>query len=167
VTNYYNKRQKTKLKTKAMKVLSVFLALFLTVPVFAQQGIPAEVKTAFSKKYPTATDSDWFATEEDYEVDFTLDEIYCSATYSAKGTWIRTTKECGVSALPNTAVQTLKQKYKDGYFARVVLEEQSSGESIFAVNIEFNDVSYYITLSAEGKILTEDSDLSFDDDEEY
>jgi hypothetical protein len=62
--------------------------------------VPANVKSAFAKKYPGSKVKEWEKEGAYFEVEFDLNKVESSAVFGAEGTFIELEQEIKVSELP-------------------------------------------------------------------
>ncbi|PLK44938.1 PepSY-like domain-containing protein [Emticicia sp. TH156] len=90
------------------------LAIALSTVVFAQRlaadKVPAAIKQAFAKAYPTAKAVKWDKEGKDYEASFEQGEDELSVVFDEKGQVLETEKEIKFSELPAAVQQALKGK---------------------------------------------------------
>ncbi len=88
--------------------------LFATL-TFAQKmqekNVPANVKSTFQKKYPTATAIKWDKEGENYEASFDLNKTDNSVLMDAQGNIIETEVEIELTQLPKGILEYVKTHY--------------------------------------------------------
>jgi hypothetical protein len=76
---------------------------------------PANVKSAFSKKFPTATKVEWGnENNKEWEAEFMFNNIKYSANFDNEGKWTETEYEISTKDIP-AAVKTTLDKESAGY----------------------------------------------------
>ncbi|MFN4144617.1 MAG: PepSY-like domain-containing protein [Runella sp.] len=100
-----------------MKKVVVFFALLLIASLsFAQKiqekDVPAAVKTAFQKQYPTAQKVKWEKEKENFEVEFKIGKAETSVLLDSQGNILETETEIAVSELPKNILEYLATQHK-------------------------------------------------------
>ena len=99
-----------------MKKLTAAMAvmLFATI-IFAQKmqekNVPANIKSAFQKKYPSAASVKWDKEEEKYEASFDLNKTGHSVLMDAQANISETEVEIELSQLPTGILDYVKNNY--------------------------------------------------------
>jgi hypothetical protein len=75
--------------------------------------VPATVKAAFVKKYPTSKVEVWEKEGADYEAEFHLNKVESSAVFTADGTFKEFEQEIKTALLPKTAMEYCTKNYID------------------------------------------------------
>ena len=98
------------------KLAFMMVAAMITSLTFAQKmqekDVPAPVKTAFQKQYPTATDVKWDKEGEKFEASFDLTKIDNSVLFDAQGNILETEVEIELNQLPNGILDYVKTNYE-------------------------------------------------------
>jgi len=89
--------------------------MFFTTSSFAQiRKIPAEVTSAFTGKYPGATDVEWRDKLSGFTASFSLDSVDYIASFNNKGEWENTEQAINEDELPEVVQDGFgKSKYAD------------------------------------------------------
>ena len=95
-------------------LVSIVVMLFATIS-FAQKmqdkNVPAIVKSAFQKKYPTAKEVKWDKEGSSYEASFDLNKSDNSVLMDAQGIVIETEVEIELNQLPKAALDYINNHY--------------------------------------------------------
>lgn len=154
---------------------AIFLVSMLLVQstLFATNTItsvvpPQEVLKNFAGKYPHITDAQWGESAGLFSAEFEdNDGFYKSATYSEKGEWINTQYEVIDLDIPDAINDFVETKYTNvEYFSYGTKLESPEGE-YFELHFETNEEFIKIQITAEGKLLDEQTTPIVDEDEEY
>ena len=101
-----------------MKNLFLAVAIAFTATMTAQEEgktkkttIPANVKEAFAKKYPTIKNAKWEKEGANYEAGFYLNKVETSVVITAKGIILETESEIEVSTLSKTVTDYVAKNY--------------------------------------------------------
>nr|WP_299417052.1 PepSY-like domain-containing protein [uncultured Emticicia sp.] len=99
---------------KRTQVLAVIAVSIFSTGAFAQKinsdKVPAAVKQAFNKAYPTAKDTKWDKEGNDFEASFEQGKEELSVVFDGKGNVLEVEKEIEFSALPAPVQAALKGK---------------------------------------------------------
>jgi hypothetical protein len=86
------------------KYTAILFGLSLTLAVQAQKikdaDVPANVKTAFSTKYPNTKVLEWEKEGANYEAEFKVGKTETSAVFDATGAFIESETEISPASLP-------------------------------------------------------------------
>ncbi|WP_373513823.1 PepSY-like domain-containing protein [Persicitalea sp.] len=100
-----------------MKRMILVALMAATVPFGARaqkvkaDKVPAAVKTAFAKAYPTASDVEWEKEKNgDFEVEFEQGKVELSVVYNPLGVEQEVEQEIKISELPAAVQAALKGK---------------------------------------------------------
>lgn len=136
---------------KPMKIIIITIASLLTLRAYAQKiketEVPANVKSAFEKKYPNVKVEKWEKEGADFEAEFDLNKVESSALFDANGSFKEIEQEINTTELPKPATE-----YCTKTFADYKIVESS----------KITDASGTITYEAEVKKGKEELDVIFD-----
>jgi hypothetical protein len=114
---------------------------------------PANVKSAFSKKFPSATKVEWGKEDEkEWEAEFKADGKEYSANFDNEGKWIETEYEIAVKDLP-AAVKTALDKESSGYKIEESVVLETPGTKSFEFVILKGKVKKELEIDQNGKVL--------------
>ena len=99
--------------------LSILISIFLMTALNAQtkskkvgsSEVPAAVKAAMTKRYPSVTAIDWEKEDANYEAEFEMNEIETSVVFDTQGNLKETETEIAVSGLPKTVTDYVGKNY--------------------------------------------------------
>ena len=122
------------------------ILLFITLFAFAQTAftqsskkVPAAVKAAFAKAYPTAADVDWEIEDGNFEAEYEMaDNQEMSVVYDANGTVIETEVPIAFRELP-MAVQTAVKGKKVKETTKIT---NSKGVVTYEVGVRRKDMMF-------------------------
>ncbi len=134
-----------------------FLAISFTA--FSQTNVPAVVKTAFGKKFPTVKKADWGKEgKTNWEAEFELKEKEMSANFDLQGNWTETETDLEEDAVPAVVMNVLKTKFA-GYKVKDAAFTETPKFSAYEIVIKKGGSKKEITIDKTGKILnTENGD---------
>lgn len=99
---------------KRTQVLAVIATFIISTVAFSQKinsdKVPATVKQAFNKAYPTAKATKWDKEGNDFEASFEQGKEELSVVFDGKGNVLEVEKEIAFSALPAPVQAALKGK---------------------------------------------------------
>ncbi len=133
----------------------ILSALFMTISftAFSQNNIPAAVKTAFGKKFPTVKKADWSKEGKTlWEAEFELNEKDMSANFDVQGNWKETETDLEKDEVPSVVMNVLKAKYP-GYKVKDAAFTETSEFNAYEIVINKGESKKEITIDKTGKIL--------------
>lgn len=156
---------------------NVFL-IFTLVAIFSLNAgcqdakeVPADVKTAFSQKFPDASKVKWsMESETEWEAEFKMDGKEYSANFDTKGTWLETEYKVEMKDLPDAVKNTLKSEFEGYEIEEIEMVETADGK-FYELEIEKDDKEMEILIDLNGKVIkkeleNEDEEEEFDEDED-
>lgn len=139
------------MKKNAWILAALFMAFSFTA--FGQNSLPATVKTAFSKKFPTVKNAKWAQEgKTQWEAEFKLNAKSMSANFDYQGNWKETETELSKSSLSKKLMETLSNKFP-GYAVKGVAFSQTPKQSVYEVVIEKGESKLEVSLDKNGKIV--------------
>lgn len=155
---------------KNLFLVSLILAVFGFSACGQKANVPAKVKTAFSQKFPQATNVNWdkeSATE--WEAEFKMDGNKYSANFDQDGHWKETEYLIHKSELPATVKTTLKNKFAGYDVEKAEVSETPAGK-VFEMKIENDETDMEVAINANGKVVKKevkkDNDKEGDEEKE-
>ena len=115
--------------------------------------VPAPVKQAFAKKFPTATDIKYEMEKKDYEINFNDKGVEMSANFDATGKWLETETEMKESDLPKEVSASEVKNFTGFKISEVAKVETSNKELIYEIEIKKGKERNEIQFSPNGDIL--------------
>jgi hypothetical protein len=134
-----------------MKKILLAAGLFISIAVMGQKNIPANVKTAFTKAYPTATKVKYEKEDGNYEVSFVDKGNELSVIYDAKGILQESEHEMKPAALPAAVIAYMKEHYKGMPVKGAAKITKTDGSINYEAALKGKDVIF----DASGKFLKE------------
>ncbi|WP_374548770.1 PepSY-like domain-containing protein [Flavobacterium sp.] len=134
-----------------------FVALAIvcsSATISAQSKAPKEVETAFYSKFPKATKIKWDKeSTTEYEASFTENNVKHSANFSIKGEWLETESPTTFALLPEKVQNSFNTAHKGVKVKAVAKIENSSGETLYEIEVKkgLKNVEYFY--NQEGKIV--------------
>lgn len=143
----------------ANRLMILFLATALLFNNAQAQlrEIPKEVQEAFQRQYPMATHVDFKDQLVRVDVQFVLDSVHMTATYSNKGIWKQTDKASSFDMLPADVQSGFeKSKFADPEWKvkEVAIVDLPGGAEQFRIKVEKNDLQKkYLFFNKKGRLL--------------
>lgn len=140
------------------KIMLVGVSLLLAGVAHAQtlkeSAVPAAVKSAFTKKFPSASAVKWSKeSKTEFEAEFKNGSLTQAANFDASGSWVVTETEVKKAELPGPVAKAIAKDfvgYKTGESEKV---EKPNTPMYFEVKVEKGELTYVLEISPEGKIL--------------
>ena len=115
--------------------------------------VPADVKIAFTEKFPGAT-AEWVKeNSNEYEAEFKVNEKSASANFLTDGSWVETEMEINNIELPQPAADAMKAKYADATVLKVYKIDNAKGETTYEAEIKTGGKKEELVLTADGMIV--------------
>lgn len=117
--------------------------------------IPAEVTTAFTEKFPSATSVEWRDKLSGFTANFTLDSVGYIAAFNNKGEWESTEQSIEEEAIPAAVTDGFeKSKYTDWTINAASKIELPNDEIQYKIVIEKGDIKKRnLYFNEEGRLL--------------
>lgn len=140
------------------KSLIVLAALLVCIAASAQKvkekNVPAVVKEAFTKTYPTAEDVEWEKEGSNYETEFELGETDYSVLYDASGNVIETEVEIATDQLPEKVKDYITANYKNKKIKEAAKITNAGGTVTYEAEVDGKDLIF----DAQGNFIKEIND---------
>lgn len=139
-----------------MKKLTLTIAAVITASlIFGQRlqdkDVPANIKTAFQKLYPTTKEVKWDNEEGNFEASFELSEVEYSVLFDVQGKLIETEVEIELNQLPSGVLDYIKTTYK----GRSVKEAAKITDGRASVSYEAEIKGMDLLFDSNGKFIKE------------
>lgn len=148
------------------KLLFIAAASLMAVSANAQKmkeaEVPANIKSAFSAKFPNAKVEKWEKEGNNYEAEFTQNKVETSAEFGPNGQWIATETEINVSELPK-AISDYCTKNMPGKKIKEASKITSADGSI-SYEAEVDEADYIF--DAKGNFLKKEVEKDGDKDDD-
>lgn len=118
-----------------------------------KENVPQKVQTAFSQKFPQATNVKWDkenATE--WEAEFTMDGTAYSANFDKEGHWKETEYKMKESTLPAAVKATLESKFA-GYDVEGAEVSETPDGTVYELKLENDDTDMEVAINNKGEII--------------
>ena len=113
--------------------------------------VPDVVKTAFSAKYPAATNVKWGKENaKEYEAEFKLNNNAVSANFGLNGSWVVTESVIPVEELPAAVKTAVNTKYPGAAITMAEKTEQPGNKIMYEVSVNVNGKKKSMELKPDG-----------------
>lgn len=75
---------------------------------YNEKDVPRPIVTSFYAKYPDAKTIGWSAEDDNFEVNFKLNDVKYEANFSSKGDWIETAMKIKKNKVPDSVMASFK-----------------------------------------------------------
>jgi hypothetical protein len=135
-----------------LKVLLIAFVLFSFTAFAKEISVPAPVKTAFAKLYPTIKKVAWDKEGTNYEASF-KDKVDMSLLFASDGKLLETETTIPISQLPEGVTSYIKEHYKKAVIKDAAKIVKSSGETVFEAEVKINNKSKDLMFDSNGKFI--------------
>lgn len=150
------------------KILILFSSLLITFSVYGQtaKDVPANVKSAFSKKFSNASAVKWSReSDKEWEAEFKLNGKEYSANFDNAGTWTETEYEITPKEIP-AAVKTTLDKESAGFKIEESAVSESKDGKVFEFVITKDKTEFELSVDINGKVLSKKEAKEEEEDDE-
>ena len=140
------------------KIALLVVAGLLGGSVYAQKlkdsEVPAAVKTAFAKNFPSAKDVKWSkesATE--FEAEFKAGATEKSANFDQSGKWVVTETEIKKTDLPQAVQASVTKEFAGFKMEEIEKVEKPDNVVLYEMELEKNKITYEVQFAADGKVI--------------
>ena len=148
------------------KQILIFLALFITFSVIAQQKrikqnqVPQSIRQTFKAKYPDANVKSWEKKNETYIGKFRWNKKKYEVTFDANGKWIKTVRALKWEEVPESVkIAYNKSMYTQWRKDNITQVDSSSGSIVYILEID-NQFNFPVTESSAVLYETDDVYIS-------
>jgi len=140
------------------KIFLLMTALMLIIgSAYSQKlttdKVPAEVKAAFTKKFPDATKVGYEMEKTDYEVSFMLKGVEGSANFDKTGKWLETETELTVAQIPANVKATLDKEFAGYKIKEAVKVETPEVALKYEFDVAKGESKLEIEIATDGRLL--------------
>ncbi|MEC5146360.1 hypothetical protein UNH65_22585 [Chitinophaga sp. 180180018-2] len=140
-------------KIYIMKHYLIAASLLCSIAASAQKvNVPAAVKAALAKQFPTAANVKWELEKGNYEAGFKENNQHVSAVFDASGKWLETESAIPKTELPKQAAEYISSHYKNGKIKETAKIQKAGGEVNYEVEVNGKDVIF----NSDGTFLKEE-----------
>ncbi|MFH1319700.1 MAG: PepSY-like domain-containing protein [Bacteroidota bacterium] len=128
------------------------------------KDVPANLKTAFSKKFPDATKVKWDKeNEKEWEAEFKMDGKEYSASFDNNGAWMETEYEISTNEIPAVVKTTIEEEFSGYKIAESEISETADGK-VYEFELEKDKVEMEVAIDTNGKIIKKEVKKERDDE---
>ena len=128
-------------------------AMSIAAVSYGQIKVPANVTTAFSKKFPGASSVKWSKENaKEFEAEFKLNNNSVSANFGTDGAWTETETTVNASELPAAVTSAIKTKYP-GSTITLSEKEKMPAKTYYEVVLKTNNKKKELEISPDGKFM--------------
>ena len=131
------------MKKTAITIVVLVIATFSFAQKLQEKNVPANVKSAFQKSYPTAKSIKWDKEADKYEASFDLNKSDHSVLLDANGSIIETEVEIELNQLPKGVLTYVKSKYAGNKAKDAAKITDAKGSVTFEVAIKGLDLIFF------------------------
>lgn len=137
---------------KNVFILAALLMTF-SFTAYSQSQVPAVVKTAFSKKFPTVKKAHWaLEGKTEWEAEFTLNRKDMSANFDLQGNWKETETTLKNTRLSTPVMETLSSQFP-GCTVEAVSFTETPKFSAYEIVIKKGDSQLEVTIDQKGNFI--------------
>jgi hypothetical protein len=118
-----------------------------------QEDVPVVVKDAFAKDFPAVKNVTWGAEDKDFEAEFKLNGVDCSANYNKAGHRLETETTIQNDQLPKTALDYISKNFSGYKLTEAANITDDKNVIKYETEIELNGESIELIFDANGKFL--------------
>ncbi len=139
-----------------MKKLVFILALGFGVHAgaFAQDDVPANIKSSFSSSYAQATDVEWDQKDDSYHAKFEMNNTDHYVVYKQDGTVEKKGREISPSELPAAVRTAINQQYANRTIEKAGTVEKD-GKTMYKAKLDGDDEDLKVIFNADGSVVKE------------
>jgi len=139
---------------KSLLSLACFIFSFATIgrcQKVNEKDVPGAVKTAFTNKFPAASDVKWEKENKtELEATFKINNNDVSANFKLDGSWVETETTIPANQLPAAVTNTVNTKFPGAVYGRTEKIEKPNGKIFYEVNITMKGKKKELELNPDG-----------------
>jgi hypothetical protein len=118
-----------------------------------QPEVPASVEKAFAKDYPNVKDVNWDAEGKDFEAEFKLNGVDCSANYDKTGHLMEVETTIKSAELPNAVLDYISKNY--GAYKLIATAKITDDKNVasYEAEVGLNGKSIDLVFDSNGKFV--------------
>jgi hypothetical protein len=118
-----------------------------------QPEVPASVKQAFAKDYPNVKNATWDAEGKEFEAEFKLNGVDCSANYDKTGHRTEVETTIKGTELPKAALDYIGKNYSTYKLKEAAKITNDKNVVSYEAEVELNGKSIDLVFDTNGKFL--------------
>lgn len=123
-----------------------------------QVDVPAIVKDAFAKDFPSVKNVTWGAEDNDFEAEFKLNGVDCSANYNKAGHRLETETTIKDDQLPKEALDYINKNFSNYKLLEAAKITDDKNVVTYEAGLELNGKSIEVIFDANGKFLEKEEE---------
>jgi hypothetical protein len=137
---------------------NIFIVLIMAISICLSANcqsikVPEAVKTAFSSKYPSATNVKWGKeNSKEYEAEFKLNNTSISANFGLDGSWVETETVIPVADLPAAVSSAVTKKYPGAVITMAEKLEVPGGKLLYEAAFKVGGKKKSMELNPDGSV---------------
>jgi hypothetical protein len=144
------------------KIITFMLMGIFCISVIAQENEMEEkgteatpvVKAAFQKDYPNVKNVEWSAEKSDFEAEFKLNGLDCSANYNQAGKLVEFEQSVKHDQLPKAAQEYIAKNYPNLKITEAAKITDEKNAVSFEAELNENGKAFDLIFDANGKFLS-------------
>ena len=141
------------MKKQILVVIAVALALQAQAQDVKSANVPAAVKQAFAKQFPSAKATKWEKEDANYEAEFRLGKAETSAVFAPDGAYLEMEQEMKINTLPALAQAYIKNTYGGYEIEEAAKITKADGTVLYEAEMEKGKESFDAMFDAEGRFV--------------
>ena len=148
---------------KNLFYLIVIVAFFgLNACEQKSKDAPANVKTAFSQKFPNVTNLKWEKEKDkDWEAEFKMDGKEYKANFDINGTWMETEYKISTNEIPEAVKMAIEKDYAGYKIEKSKISENAAGK-VYKFKLKKDDEKIKITFDLDGTVIKKENEKEKD-----
>ena len=147
-------------------VIAVTAILSLNACGQTSKDVPANIKTAFSQKFPDATNVKWDnENEKEWEAEFKMDGNEYSANFDINATWMETEYEISETEIPGTVKTTIEKEFAGYKIEESELCETADGK-VYEFALIKDKVETEVAIDMNSKVVNKEQAKEEDEKDE-
>jgi len=151
---------------KPILILAAILMISFSASGQSGKDIPAQVKSAFSQKFPKATNVKWGReSDKEWEAEFQNDGISYSANFDNAGNWMETEYKISQNEIPAPVKATLDKEASGSKIKVSEVSETKEGK-VYEFVIGKGEEKAELVIDNAGKVIRKEQLRKEDDKDE-
>ncbi len=136
-----------------MKKLLLLAVLVSTFAFGNNVQIPDNVSSAFDQKFPKAEVINWKKEFNNYQVEFTQNNIAMTALFTHEGECVETATYIKKDDLPENTLEEIDVHYVNGMIISSRKAKDQNSTNFYRVTVETGDAFFFLKVDEEGDII--------------
>jgi len=136
----------------------IAIAAIFSLSACGQSGkdVPANIKSAFSQKFPNASKVSWGKeTKNEWEAEFKMDGKEYSANYNTDGEWMETEYEISINEIPAPVKSSIDKEF-EGYKIEEAEISETANEKRFEFSLKKDKITIEAAFDTTGKVVSKE-----------